>query len=46
MPLGADRLGGIFDHFQIVPAGDLVDRVHVRALSEEMDRHDGFGVLA
>ena len=41
-PASAVRLGCVFDHFQIVLARDLHDRVHVARLAVKVDRDDGF----
>ena len=40
--LGAMGLGGILDHHQVAPAGDLQNRIHVGRLAIEMHRNNGF----
>ena len=41
----ADGLGGVFDDGDVVLIGYGEDRVHVGALSEEVDGHDGFDLV-
>ena len=40
--LRSDRLGAIFNHGQAMGFGQGHHRIHVRTLSEEMDRNDSF----
>ena len=39
--LAPQRLGSVLDHDQIVPLGNLPDRLHVVRLAEQVDRQDG-----
>src|SRR5262245_53469910 len=40
-PCRAVCLGGVLDHFQMVPASDLENRIHVAGLAVEMHGKDG-----
>jgi len=39
----AEGLGGVFDHRQPAPPGNLEDRVHIRRLAEQVHGDDGLG---
>ena len=41
LPVGADGLGAVFDQRQPVLLADRSQARHVRALPEQVDRHDG-----
>ena len=43
---GAQCLGGIFDHWNLIPAADRQDRSQVGALAVEVDRYDRLRQLA
>jgi len=36
--------GGVFDDFEIIPAGQLDDRIHIDWQTVDVDRHDGSGL--
>ena len=40
---GTDGLAGILDHADLVSSGDLIDRIHLGALTEEVHGNDRLG---